>query len=101
MDVEADEQKLIRASQNGDADAFEALVRGNQRMIHSLTFRMSGSWSEAEDLAQEAFLQAWRQLDSFRSEARFSSWVYRIAVNQCLNWKKRAVRAEKAHEELG
>ena len=90
-----EEQGLIRKSRQGDHEAFEALIRRHQRMIHSLTFRMSGSMADAEDLAQETFVQAFRQLDGFRAEARFSSWLYRIAINLCLNWKKR--RERQAH----
>lgn len=94
----ADEQNLVRASQQGDHEAFEQLVCTYQRMIHSLTFRMSGSWADAEDLAQETFLQAFRQLQNFRGDARFSSWLYRIAVNQCLNWKKRSANQTQLSE---
>jgi RNA polymerase sigma-70 factor (ECF subfamily) len=55
--------------------------------------------ADAEDLAQEAFVQAHQQLGSFRSEARFSSWLCRIAINLCLNWRKRQQRRERVHEE--
>ena len=68
-------------------------------MIHSLCYRMSGSLADAEDLAQETFLHAYQHLAGFRSEARFSSWLYRIAVNQCLNWQKRRQRREQLHKE--
>ncbi len=92
-----DEQSWVVKSQQGDHEAFEALITRYQRMIHSLAYRMSGSLSEAEDLAQEVFLQAHRQLGTFRQEARFSSWLYRIAVNTCLNWRKRDQRREQAY----
>src|SRR5664279_4543843 len=69
----------IVQSQNGDQGAFEALIREHQRMIHSLCYRMSGSLADAEDLAQETFIHAYQHLDGFRAEARFSSWLYRIA----------------------
>ncbi len=94
-----DEKGWILRSQNGDHEAFEALVKSYQRMIHSLTFRMTGSFADAEDLAQETFCQAYQQLGSFRAEARFSSWLYRIAVNRCLNWKKRQAHREQLHAE--
>jgi RNA polymerase sigma-70 factor (ECF subfamily) len=90
-----EDQSLVEQSRRGDPEAFAALVRRHQRMIHALTFRMTGSLADAEDLAQETFIQAHRQLDGFRSEARFSSWLYRIAVNRCLNWRKRAERQEQ------
>ena len=97
----ADEQQGIRASQQGDHEAFAALIQRHQQMIHSLTFRMTGSNSDAEDLAQETFIAAYEQLAGFRGDARFSSWLYRIAVNLCLNWKKRIQRREQAHQDWG
>src|SRR5690242_9351819 len=95
----AEEQQLIRASQDGDPAAFEALVRQHQKMIHALAFRMSGSWADAQDLAQETFIQAYRQLVNFRGDAQFSSWLYRIAINQCLNANKRSHRQAKLGDE--
>ncbi|SRR6266568_1510150 len=94
-----EEQNWIRQSRNGDHEAFAALIARYQRMIHSLTFRMTGSLADAEDLAQETFIQAFRRLDSFRSEAKFSSWLYQIAVNTCLNWRKSQARRDQAHED--
>src|ERR1700710_1693441 len=96
-----DEQQWIRASQNGDHAAFEALVTRHQHMIHSLTFRMTGSLADAEDLAQETFVQAFRQLSTYRAEAKFSSWLYRIAMNLCLNWKKRQESERRLHSDWG
>src|SRR3954451_8048560 len=96
----AEEQKLVRASQSGDASAFESLVRQYQKMIHSLTFRMSGSWADAQDLAQETFIQAYRQLANFRGDSQFSSWLYRIAINQCINAGKRTQRQAKLSDAL-
>lgn len=93
------ENEWIRRSQGGDQKAFGNLIQLHQRMIHSLTYRMTGSLSDAEDLAQDAFVRAFRQIRSFRRESRFSSWLYQIAINQCLNWRKRNERREKLHEE--
>ncbi len=89
----------IRASQLGDQTAFARLVGRHQRMIHALAYRMTGSQTEAEDLAQETFITAWGQLAAFRSEASFSSWLYRIALNRCLNHRTRAMRREAVHQE--
>ncbi|MBI4023452.1 MAG: RNA polymerase sigma factor [Verrucomicrobia bacterium] len=93
------EPEWIRRSQKGDHQAFEALIHRYQRMIHSLTFRMTGSLSDAEDLAQETFIRSYQQLRGFRGEAGFSSWLYRIAMNQCLNWRKGRERREQLHED--
>jgi RNA polymerase sigma-70 factor (ECF subfamily) len=96
-----EEQAWIRKSRQGDHAAFEALITRYQRMIHSLTFRMTGSQADAEDLAQETFIQAFRQLGSYRAEAKFTSWLYRIAVNLSLNWKKRRERETRLLAEWG
>ncbi len=94
--VELDEERgWIRDSRQGDHAAFAALVRLHQQMIHAVTFRMTGSEADAEDLAQETFIQAFRQLHYFRGDSKFSSWLYRIAVNLCLNWKRRQGRQER------
>jgi RNA polymerase sigma-70 factor, ECF subfamily len=81
----------------GPGGGFEELIREHQRMIYSLCYRMTGSLADAEDLAQETFIQAYRHQVTFRGEARVSSWLYRIAVNQCLNWRKRVTRREQLH----
>ncbi len=91
---------LVVASLDGDQEAFESLVREHQRMIHSLCYRMTGSLADAQDLAQETFIHAYRHLSEFRRESRFSSWLYRIAINQCLNWRKSAQRRARLHEDL-
>jgi RNA polymerase sigma-70 factor (ECF subfamily) len=96
-----DELTLVARSQNGDHSAFEALINKHQRMIHCLCFRMTGSLADAQDLTQETFIDAYRHLAGFRAEARFSSWLYRIGVNRCLNWQKRNYRERKLHEQGG
>ncbi len=92
------ENEWISKSQEGDLQAFEALIKQYQHMIHSLIYRMTGSLSDAEDIAQETFITAYHQIGKFRREARFSSWLYRIAVNICLNWKKKKERHDQLHE---
>ena len=89
--------ELVVQSQKGDPAAFEALVRNHQRMVHSLTFRMTGSPADAEDLAQEAFLRAYEQIGGFRGTAKFSTWLYRIAVNTCMNWRQSEARRSQLH----
>jgi len=84
--------ELVLQSQKGSPAAFEELVRQHQRMIHSLTFRMTGSMADAEDLAQETFIRAYAQIGTFRGTAKFSTWLYRIAVNTCLNWRQSEAR---------
>lgn len=93
-----DEQDWIRQSQRGDHEAFAALLTRYQRMIYSLTFRMSGSFADADDLTQETFIQAFRHLERFRCESRFSSWLCQIAINTCLNWRQTTARRERRHQ---
>jgi RNA polymerase sigma-70 factor (ECF subfamily) len=96
MERRDEELGWIRRSREGDLAAFEELIRRYQQMIHALTFRITGSPSDAEDLAQEAFIQAFRKLDSFRGDSQFSTWLYRIGINTCLNWKK----SQQRHAQL-
>jgi RNA polymerase sigma-70 factor (ECF subfamily) len=96
--VESDEEKIwVTRSQNGDHAAFESLIRTHQTMIHSLTFRMTGSVADSRDLAQETFVRAFQQLASYHGTARFSSWLYRIAINACLDWRRSEKRRLALH----
>jgi RNA polymerase sigma-70 factor, ECF subfamily len=101
VEVSDEEQSWIARSRKGDQQAFEALVLRYQKMIFALAYRMTGTQADAEDLTQESFIAAFHQLDSFRGESKFSSWVYRIATNRCLNWRQRDVRRECAHKHWG
>jgi RNA polymerase sigma-70 factor (ECF subfamily) len=94
--ADADSELVLR-SQRADAAAFEELVRQHQRMVHALTYRMTGSLADAEDLAQETFLRAYEQIGSFHGNAKFSTWLYRIAVNACLNWRQSETRRYHLH----
>ena len=93
------DETLVRESQNGDPAAFEALVRQHQRMVHSLTYRMTGSLADAEDLAQETFVRAYEQIAQYQGGAKFSTWLYRIAINACLNWRQREHRRLEVHTQ--
>lgn len=88
---------LVLQSQAGSTSAFEALVREHQQMVHALTFRMTGSPAAAEDLAQETFLRAYEQIGSFNGRAKFSTWLYSIAVHACLNWRRDEARRFRAY----
>lgn len=99
MEQRDEELGWIRRSQEGDLAAFEQLIGRHQQMIHALTYRMTGSLADAEDLAQEAFIQAYRKIGTFRGDSRFSTWLFRIAVNTCLNWRKREQRRNQLHRD--
>ncbi len=87
-----DEASLIRAAQQGDQSAFARLVEANQGRIYSLCYRMTGNSEDAADLTQEAFLNAWRGLGSFGGQAAFSTWLYRLASNACIDFLRREKR---------
>jgi RNA polymerase sigma-70 factor (ECF subfamily) len=92
-----DEPKWIQHSLADDTEAYATLVKEHQKMVHAVAFRMTGSLADAEDLTQETFLRAFRQLGSFRSEAKFSTWLCQIAVNLGLNWRARENRRDNVH----
>jgi RNA polymerase sigma-70 factor (ECF subfamily) len=78
------EAEAIRRAQGGDPDAFEQLYRLHSRRVYSVVLRMVGNPAEAEDLTQEAFLQLFRKIHTFRGDAAFSTWLHRLAVNVVL-----------------
>ena len=80
-----DEQRLVRRAQRGETAAFEALVAAHAQLVYNLALRTLNIPHEAEDVAQEAFVRAWRGLPSFRAEASFRTWLYRIVTNLCYN----------------
>jgi RNA polymerase sigma-70 factor, ECF subfamily len=90
---------LVLQCRNGNAEAFEALVRKYQQMIHALTFRMTGSMPDAEDLAQETFIRAYKQIGSFGGKSKFATWLYSIAVHACLNWRRDEARRIRAQAD--
>jgi RNA polymerase sigma-70 factor (ECF subfamily) len=89
-----DESKLIELSLSGDPEAYAALVRQHQKMIRGVTFRMTGSPDDAEELAQDAFLRAYHRLGSFNGRSKFSSWLCQIAINLSLDWRRRERRRD-------
>ncbi|MBO5555660.1 MAG: sigma-70 family RNA polymerase sigma factor [Oscillospiraceae bacterium] len=86
------EAEVIRRVQNGDANAYEALVTAYEKNVYNLALRMTGNAQDAEDMAQEAFLKAYNSLDSFRGDSKFSVWLYRIVSNVCLDFLRRQKR---------
>jgi RNA polymerase sigma-70 factor (ECF subfamily) len=80
-----DETNLIQRAQAGDTFAFERLVIEHQDFVYNLALRTLGNSTDAEDVAQDAFLRVWQALPSFRQQARFRTWLYRIVVNLCYN----------------
>lgn len=91
---------LAVAAGKGDMAAFEKLYERHNRRVYSLCLRMTQNAAEAEDLAQEAFIQLFRKIGSFRGDSAFTTWLHRLTVNQCLmHFRKRSVKLEKTTEE--
>jgi RNA polymerase sigma-70 factor, ECF subfamily len=98
---DAIEQRLIERLVARDERAFNELVRAYERRVFALVLRMIGNHAEAEDLAQEVFVQVFKAIGSFRGDSKLSTWVYRIAVNLCKNRSKYLrVRHAGEQEEL-
>ena len=89
MGNDSDEASIIDRFKSGDGSAFEELVLKHQDRIYNLCRHMLGNAHDAEDAAQDTFLKAYRKLKDFRPEASFYTWLYRIAVNTCIDHKKR------------
>ena len=81
----ADDRTLVEACLGGRREAFDAIVERHQRQVYQLCYRFAGNHEDASDLAQDVFIRAYRGLHSFKGHAAFSTWLYRIAVNVCLN----------------
>jgi RNA polymerase sigma-70 factor (ECF subfamily) len=95
------DEELVEACQAGEASAFDVLVARWEDRIRGAAYRFLGSEEEARDVAQEAFLKAYRALGSFKREARFSSWLYQIATNLCRDrLRRRRTRSAVSLEEL-
>jgi RNA polymerase sigma-70 factor (ECF subfamily) len=97
MAAPSDEAELIRAAQAGDQDAFERLVRSYDQSVLRIAMNLLRSPDEARDVYQEAFLKVYRNLDSFRFDCSFHTWLYRIVTNICLDHlRRRKVRKEES-----
>ncbi|MBA2301261.1 MAG: sigma-70 family RNA polymerase sigma factor [Acidobacteria bacterium] len=86
------DEELVTLSQGGDLDSFNQLVLRWERPIYALAYRVLGREEDARDVAQEAFLRAFRALNGFKGQAKFSSWLYRITLNLCRDWIRREKR---------
>lgn len=84
---------LVVHSQHGDTNAFARLIAQTQGGVYNLAYNVLRNHEDAQDITQEIYLRAWRALPSFRGEAKFTTWLYRLAVNTCLN-RRRQLRAQ-------
>ena len=93
---EISNSELVRKSQLGDKAAFEQLVIRHQDLVFSLAYKLTGNREMANDVAQEAFIRAWKAIEKFRGDSTFSTWIYRITVNSAWTLRKKA----KKHNTL-
>ncbi len=91
----ADERDWLSRAQQADVSAFEAIYRAHVDRVYGLCLRMTGNASEAEDCAQEAFIQAWRQLSKFRGDSSLATWLHSIAVNAVLGRMRKSRREQE------
>lgn len=87
------DEDLVARSRGGDVESFNQLILRWERPIYALAYRVIGREEDARDVCQETFLRAFRALPGFRGQAKFSSWLYRIALNLCRDWIRRQRRA--------
>ena len=96
----ASDYSLAQRASGGDVLSFEELYARHNRRVFSLCLRMTGNTSEAEDLAQEVFIQLFRKIGSFRGESAFTTWLHRLTVNQVLmHFRKRGVKLEQTTDD--
>jgi RNA polymerase sigma-70 factor (ECF subfamily) len=100
MTISAEEAALVTRARAGDQDAFGVLVRLHQRQVYNLALRILRDNEEAYEATQEVFLAAWQGVQSFRGQARFATWLYRIAYNYCLRVTESRRRDAAARAEL-
>lgn len=93
--IDIEEKKWLKKAAAGDAAAFEQLVIKYQSSIFNLCLRITGNAEDAADMTQESFLKAWRNLESFHFESAFSTWLYRLASNTCLDFLRSVKRRKQ------
>jgi RNA polymerase sigma-70 factor (ECF subfamily) len=91
--VPENDEELVRGAVDGDSRAFAELMQRHERRIYNLCLRMTGNPDDASDATQDAFLTAFRKLSSFRGQAKFTTWLHRVAINACYDLLRKRSRA--------
>src|SRR5690349_21591742 len=93
MSADAD---LVSRAAGGDSSAFQVLVERHRSMVYRVAYQFAGNHHDAEDIAQDVFIKVYRSLDRFRQDAQLTSWMYRIAMNACIDYRRRHAPAGAA-----
>ena len=83
-----DDQHIVAQARRGELSAFEELVTRYEKRVYAIALRSSGSPEDAADITQEVFLRAWRSMKDFRGDSGFATWLFRIAMNQCVDYAR-------------
>ena len=93
------ELELVDLARNGDFSAFRELVEQNKRHVYNLAYDLTGRREDAEDISQDVFIKAFRSLNKFRGDSKFSTWIYRITVNTCYSFRRKKSHSAMQTEE--
>ncbi len=97
---ELSDEELVHLVKMGEVEPFDELVRRHEVKIHGLCYKMLKNYDDARDMAQETFLKAYRNIKNFDGRSRFTTWLYRIAVNNCINFLKKEHPTEEIKDEI-
>jgi RNA polymerase sigma-70 factor (ECF subfamily) len=92
--------ELVQLVKAGEAEPFDELVRRHSVKIHDLCYKILRNYDDARDIAQETFIKSYRKINKFHGRSQFSTWLYRIAVNNCLNYLKKQRPTEEIYDEM-
>jgi len=95
-----DDSELVQLVKSGEPEPFDELVRRHSVKIHDLCYKILRNYDDASDMAQETFIKAYRKINKFDGRSQFSTWLYRIAVNNCLNYIKKQRPTEEIYDEM-
>lgn len=94
------DSELVQLVKAGESEPFDELVRRHQVKIHDLCYKMLRNYDDASDMAQETFIKAYKKINKFQGKSKFTTWLYRIAVNNCLNFIKKQRPTEEIFDEI-